>query len=73
MNTLRRFAGILWIIAGPCAIYYLVSTAVSEISKKPVTDTKIQWIVFVVVFLPIAFGMVIFGIYAMKGEYDKET
>ena len=70
MNSIKRFAGIIWIILGPFAIYYLVTTAISEINKKPVIDTKIQWIVFVVVFIPIAIGMMIFGWFALKGEYD---
>jgi len=71
MNTLKRIAGILWVIAGPLAIYYLVKTAVDEINKKPVIDTKIQWAVFIIVFIPIAIGIVIFGFYAIKGEYDQ--
>jgi len=71
MNTLKRIAGILWIIAGPLGIYYLVKTAVDEINKKPVIDTKIQWAVFVIVFIPIAVGIIIFGFYAIKGEYDQ--
>jgi hypothetical protein len=70
MNTLKRFAGVLWIVAGPLAIYYLIKTAASEINKKPVLDTKIQWGVFVIVFTPIAIGIMIFGYYAIKGEYD---
>lgn len=70
MNQLKRYAGILWILLGPLAAYYLVQTAISEIAKKPVIDTKIQWGVFVIIFLPIALGMVIFGWYALKGEYD---
>jgi predicted Na+-dependent transporter len=70
MNTLKRFAGLLWMLAGPLAIYYLVKTAASEINKKPVIDTKIQWAVFVIVFIPIAIGIMIFGYYAIKGEYD---
>jgi hypothetical protein len=70
MNAIKRFAGVLWIVAGPLAIYYLVKTAASEISKKPVMDTKIQWGVFVIVFIPIAIGIMIFGYYAMRGEYD---
>jgi predicted Na+-dependent transporter len=70
MNTIKRFLGIIWILLGPVAIYYLVKTAASEIAKKPVIDTKIQWGVFIIVFLPIAIGMVIFGYYALKGEYD---
>ena len=70
MNVLKRIAGILWIIAGPLAIYYLVRTAIEEINKKPVIDTKIQWAVFVIVFIPIAIGIMIFGVYAIKGQYD---
>ncbi|HEV8272043.1 MAG TPA: hypothetical protein VGQ04_12110, partial [Chitinophagaceae bacterium] len=51
-------------------IYYLINTAISEIAKKPVIEIKVQWIVFVVVFIPIAIGLMIFGFYALKGEYD---
>jgi len=71
MNTIKKIAGILWIIAGPLAIYYLVKTAASEITKKPVIDTKIQWGVFIIIFIPIAIGIMIFGYYALKGEYAK--
>jgi purine-cytosine permease-like protein len=70
MNLIKRVAGILWIIAGPLALYYLIKTAASEIAKKPVIDTKIQWIIFIGVFVPIAFGIMIFGYYSIKGEYD---
>ncbi|HLO82417.1 MAG TPA: hypothetical protein VK166_15740 [Chitinophagaceae bacterium] len=62
--------GIIWMVLGPLAIYYLIQTALAEISKKPVIDTKIQWGVFIVIFIPIAFGMVIFGYFAIRGDYD---
>lgn len=70
MNQLKKIAGIVWMLLGPVAVYYLIKTAAAEIAKKPVIDTKIQWGVFVIVFIPIAAGMVIFGWYALKGEYD---
>lgn len=70
MNTIKRYAGLLWVIMGPVAIFYLIKTAVEEIAKKPIIDTKIQWIVFVVIFIPIAIGLMVFGWYALKGEYD---
>lgn len=70
MNVLKRISGILWIIAGPLAIFYLIRTGISEINKKPVIDTKIQWAVFIIVFIPIAVGIIIFGFYAIKGQYD---
>jgi len=71
MNNVKKIAGIIWIVAGPLAIYYLIKTAVSEISKKPVIDTKIQWGVFIGIFIPIAIGFMIFGYYALKGEYNR--
>lgn len=71
MSQLRKLFGILWIAIGPAAIWRLIRTAAAEIQKNPVIDTKIQWGVFVVVFIPIAMGLVIFGWYALKGEYEE--
>jgi hypothetical protein len=70
MNTLKKWLGIVWMLLGPLAIYFLIKTAISEITRSPVIDTKIQWGVFVVIFIPIALGISIFGYYAWKGEYD---
>lgn len=70
MNMIKRLFGIVWIILGPVAIFYLIKTGLGEIAKKPIIDTKIQWGVFIVVFIPIAIGLVIFGWFAFKGEYD---
>jgi len=70
MNTIKKYAGILWIVMGPLAVYYLIKTAAVEIAKKPVIDTKIQWVVFVIIFIPIAIGLMIFGWLALKGDYD---
>jgi hypothetical protein len=71
MNQLRRMLGVIWILTGPLAIIYLIRTAVIEIGKKSVIDTKIQWGVFIGIFIPIAVGLIIFGYYALKGEYDR--
>ncbi|MBH2003444.1 MAG: hypothetical protein I8H66_02040 [Sphingobacteriia bacterium] len=72
MNQLKKWAGIIWILLGPVAIYYLIKTALRQTAAHPSLDTKIQWGVFVVVFIPIAIGLMIFGYYAWKGEYEKE-
>jgi hypothetical protein len=70
MNQLKRILGVIWILLAPLAVFYLIKTAIQEIERKPDMDTKIQWAVFIIVFVPIAFGLVIFGYYALKGEYD---
>jgi formate hydrogenlyase subunit 3/multisubunit Na+/H+ antiporter MnhD subunit len=70
MNQLKRYLGIIWMALAPITVFFLIKTAISEISLKPNIDTKIQWGVFVVIFIPIAIGLAIFGYYAFRGEYD---
>ena len=45
--------------------------AQAEISRKPTTDVWIQWGVFVGICIPIAIALFIFGLFALKGEYDR--
>jgi hypothetical protein len=70
MNTFKRLAGIVWMIAGPVLIFLLIKTGLAEIAKNPVMDTRIQWGVFIIIFIPIAIGFSLFGWFAFKGEYD---
>lgn len=70
MNRIKRLAGIIWMVLGPLAIYYLVKTALAEIARNPLPDIKIQWAVFVIIFIPIVIGLVVFGWFAFRGEYD---
>jgi purine-cytosine permease-like protein len=71
MNALKKILGVVWLLLGPVAVWYLIKTAAAEIAAKPVMDTKIQWAVFIIVFIPICIGLMIFGYYAMKGEYSR--
>lgn len=71
MNALKKILGVVWFLLGPVAIWYLIKTAANEIAAKPVIDTKIQWAVFIIVFIPICIGLMIFGYYALKGEYSR--
>lgn len=70
MNTVKRWAGLIWMLAGPLVLALLLRTALTEIRRHPVLDTRIQWGVFIIVFIPIGIGLVIFGWYAWKGYYD---
>lgn len=78
MDILKKTLGIVWMVLGPVVLFYLVKTGAAEVAKaeaaqKSVLDAKIQWGVFIIVFIPIAFGLVLFGYYALKGEYGSET
>ncbi|MNY83286.1 hypothetical protein D3C86_2259550 [compost metagenome] len=35
------------------------------------TNTALQWGIILFIFIPISAGLVIFGYYAWKGEYDN--
>jgi hypothetical protein len=70
MKFIKKWLGLVWMGIGPVALFFLLKMAFAEIAAKPLIDTKIQWGVFVVIAIPIAVGMVIFGYYVFKEEYD---
>ena len=45
--------------------------AAQALARANATNTILQWCIIIAVFLPIASGMVIFGRYALAGEYDR--
>lgn len=72
MNTVKKMMGFVWMLIAPVIIYFLVSSAVHNISiggKKDINQ-PLPWIIIITIFTPIAIGLIIFGYYAMKGEYD---
>lgn len=71
MNQIKRVAGIIWMLFAVIAYIILLKTAWMQIIAKPTTDVMIQWSIFVMVFLPIAIGLILFGWLALKGDYDQ--
>jgi len=65
--------GVLWMIMAPVVIYFLVAGAISNIDSAGTKDINkpIPWIIIIAIFTPIAVGLLIFGYYSLKGEYDK--
>lgn len=73
MNAIKKALGIVWILLGPATLFFLIKTAASEIARNPLPSTKVQWSIFVIIFIPIAVGLVLFGYYALKGEYAGKS
>lgn len=72
MNAIKKMLGILWLILGPAVIIFLLSGAVANIDpagKKDINNPVI-WVIIIAIFTPISIGLMIFGWYAIKGEYD---
>jgi fatty acid desaturase len=73
MDKIKRILGILWMLIGVVAIALLIYSAITNInSAKGDIGKPIPWIIIITVFTPISIGLVIFGWYAFKGEYDGE-
>jgi hypothetical protein len=70
MNAIKRYAGIIWMLLGPTMLAFLIRTASQEIARNDTRDTWVQWGVFIFISIPIAVGLVLFGWFALKGEYD---
>ncbi len=73
MNQLKRILGIVWLVLGPALIWFLIAGAMQNIDPTGTKDINkpIPWLIIITIFTPIALGLMIFGFYAFKGEYDK--
>lgn len=71
MHALKKILGIIWLLAGPVIIYFLVHGAIANIDTAGTKDINnpIIWVIIIAIFTPIAIGLMIFGWYALKGEY----
>lgn len=65
--------GFLWMVIAPVVIYFLVAGAFHNINSAGTKDINkpIPWVIIITIFTPIAVGLMVFGYYAVKGEYDK--
>jgi hypothetical protein len=72
MNTIKKLLGIIWFMLAPVVIYFLISGAINNIDPAGTKDINnpVIWIIIIAIFTPIAIGLMIFGWYAFKGEYD---
>jgi hypothetical protein len=73
MNALRKSLGIIWMLLGPAAIFFLCWQAFIKFSSPTANiNDYLQWGIIILVFVPIAIGMVIFGYYALQNEYHLD-
>jgi hypothetical protein len=75
MNALKRILGLVWILMGPVIILFLFMQAAEKIAAAAIgisrTNTTLQWSIIIIIFIPICAGLMIFGYYGLKGEYDR--
>ena len=71
MNKIKRIAGVLWIVIGLGAGYYLIVNQAIPKFQSSLNEDIIPAIIYAFILTPIIVGgLLIFGLYAFKGEYD---
>lgn len=62
-------------ILAPLAVILMFEQAGEKISLATQgvarTNTALQWGIILLIFIPVSIGMLIFGYYSWKGEYDQ--
>lgn len=71
MNTVRKYLGIVWILLAVAAGYYLIVSQAIPKFESPKPEDRIPAIIYAFILTPIIVGgLLIFGYYAITGEYD---
>ncbi|MGI8636801.1 MAG: DUF6814 family protein [Segetibacter sp.] len=72
MNKIRRILGILWILLGLAGGYYLIINQAIPKFNSDKSEDLIPAIIYAFILTPIIVGgLLIFGKYALQGEYDQ--
>ncbi|MDB5251545.1 MAG: hypothetical protein JWP27_714 [Flaviaesturariibacter sp.] len=76
MNTkaLKKYLGLVWLVAGPVLFAVLIGAARHYINAKAGGDAgkPVPWIIIIIIFTPIAVGLSIFGWYCLRDEYADD-
>jgi len=72
MNSVKKLLGYVWMLLAPALICFLVYQAVEKISAASAikkANITLQWVIILLVFIPICIGFFIFGKYSSTNEY----
>lgn len=75
MNKLKQIVGVLCMILSVVLVFFMIYQAYLKVNLAPEgiarTNTLLQWIIILLVFIPICGGLFIFGKYALRKEFDN--
>lgn len=73
MGIIKKIVGFLCMLLAPYAAYLLTSEGLKKIAAAAPdakTNATTQWSILILIFLPVMAGLLIFGWYAVKGEFE---
>ena len=72
MNAIKRILGILWILIGAYAVYYLIVNQAISLWEKG-GENRIPAVIYTVILCPMIAGALgMFGLYSLQGEFDSK-
>ena len=72
MNIVKRLLGIVWILLGAFAVYYLIVNQAVTLWNKG-GENVIPAIIYTVILCPMIAGALgAFGLYSLQGEFDSK-
>lgn len=75
MKSVKRILGLVWMLLAPAAVVFMFMQAFEKVGLEKDsmarTNTALQWGIILFIFIPIAIGLFIFGMYSLKGEFDE--
>ena len=73
MAAIKRYFGLIFLLIAPFVLYELINGAIDNIDRagKKDINNPVIWIMIITIFAPIGLGLIIFGWYAFRGEYDR--
>ena len=74
LKTIKKYLGVVWILISIVAVVALIFGAIQniDINGKLDINKPLPWIIIVVIFIPIAFGLSLFGWYVLHDEYSTK-
>lgn len=71
METLKKYFGLVWIALGLYVGYDRTIDSLAKISSDQLEDQVFGWVVLLVLTPIVVAGLILFGKYALDGEYDR--
>ncbi|GAB4044136.1 DUF6814 family protein [Spirosoma litoris] len=72
MEQLKKYFGIIWILLGIYVGYERITDSLTKIGSDKLEDRVFGWVVLCVLVPIVVGGLILFGKYALDGEYSND-
>lgn len=72
MEQLKKYLGIVWILLGIYVGYERVTDSLTKIASDKLEDRVFGWVILCVLAPIVTGGLILFGKYALDGEYNSK-